>query len=81
MKKYTEWKNNTEVTETFETFEEVKNSAIGWLETYEVIDEDNGESTSTYDVYMRLVSECDTLSTINDIMEPFGYSYTEEVFA
>jgi len=81
MKKYTEWKNNTEVTETFETFEEVKNSAIGWLETYEVIDEDNGESTSTYDVYMRLVSECDTLSTINDIMEPFGYSYTEEVLA
>ena len=79
MRQYNEWKNNTELTETFETFEEVKNSAIGWLESYEVIDIDNGEETSTYDVYTRLVSECESLSTINDILEQFGYSYTVEL--
>lgn len=37
MKKYTEYKNN-EITEQFETMEDMKNSAIGWLEVYEDID-------------------------------------------
>lgn len=79
MRQYNEWKNNSELTDTFYTFEDVKESAIGWLESYEVIDTDNGESTSTYDVYIRLVSECESLNTINDILEEFGYSYTVEL--
>lgn len=69
MLKYTEYKNNVEETEKLKNLDEVKQSAIGWLEVYQDIDNES------YQEEMITIKNTNSIKTINEIMEEFGYSY------
>ncbi|WP_323705895.1 hypothetical protein P3U41_05695 [Mammaliicoccus sciuri] len=69
MKTITEYKNNVEETRTFNNLDEIKQSAIGWLEVYQDIDD------VSYKNEMNAISNTNDLTVVNDVMNEFGYSY------
>lgn len=69
MKTIKEYKNNVEETGTFNNLDEIKQSAIGWLEVYQDIDD------VSYKNEMNAISNTNDLTVVNDVMNEFGYSY------
>ena len=69
LKIITEYKNNEEIIEIFNTLKEVKESCLGWIEVYEDIDNKNYKSEK------GIISQSDDLNSINYVMSYFGYSY------
>ncbi len=69
MKTITEYKNNVEETGTFNNLDEIKQSAIGWIEVYQDIDD------VRYKEEMNTISNANSLANVNDVMNEFVYSY------
>lgn len=74
MTMFKEIKNNSEITEIFKTIQEVKLSAIGWLEVYQDIDDKN------YHNEINIIKNTNDLNTINNELEVFGYKYLKMVY-
>ncbi|WP_323709388.1 hypothetical protein [Mammaliicoccus sciuri] len=68
----TEYKNRTEVTGVFNSLEDVKQSSIGWLETYQDIDNES------YQEEINTIRNTNDLTVVNDLLQEYGYSYVTQ---